>query len=675
VAMRRIFVVATSSVNLVGANSSQAATTSSAAIVRIITLSGAASLQSNTSSTSAVTRVIPISGSASSQGNNASTGAIPAAGTVTLIGAASSQAGSASTSSVSVVLALAGSVAAQSSVSGTGVVAPLGSLIGAVSLQLNTASTAPITIPGGGVVNLVGTTSLQTALSLSSAVSAGTVSSPQAIADYATWLASDAAFRNILIEVNVQSSGVETTRYISSRGWVSLPTDTPANRFYEPLISGGVQFTESIALDGSVSMSYGDIELFNIEGNLDSWLLDVWNNRTIKVFIGDMRWTYSQYKLVFNGVVFGVDSAARDKINIKLSDKLQRLNTPLSEIKMRDAYPATLATNPNIDRMIPLCFGECFNTSPLLVDPVNLVYQVHNGPIESIIEVRDNGLPVVYVADLANGKFTLSHPPIGTITASVQGDKFGGTYINKIADIVQRIVTGYGSAAMRFSSVDLDLAKLAAFNTAFPAPAGIFIADRANVLDVCNQLATSLGARLIVSRAGLLSIVQVSVPRIDSGTAVGRSNMMERSLSVTSLPPVVAGVTLGYDRNYTVQPNLQTGLPAAHIALFAQEWLTVTVSDAPTVAKYNLFTAPVQQDTCLVRNSDVVTEANRRLALYSTQRRIIQYGGTSSLLLEELGNTQTITHPRFGLSGGVSGQIISLATDWLNPKVTIGVLI
>lgn len=482
------------------------------------------------------------------------------------------------------------------------------------------------------------------------------------------WLKDGSAIRCILMEVGVLTGGVEETRYLSDKGYVTGNGDIPANTVYSPVIAGGVKFTESISLDGSVSLSFGDVEIFNTSGNQDSWMEDIWTNRPVRIYIGDMSWPRAEFRKIFDGIVVGIDSRRRDRLNLKLSDKLQRLNTVVSEVKLG-------GETPNKDRLIPLCFGECHNVEPLLVDPANHVYQVHNGPIERIIEVRDNGVPVSVETDLANGKFRLLQSPVGTITCSVQGDKHESVYANDVTSLIKRLVKGFGTPSERFSDADLDLPSLEAFAASNPAPVGIYLNDRANVLEVCNRLASSIGARLTMGPSGLLSLVKIDLPRADAGTIVTASDMVQHSIHVASLPDVVAGVKLGYCKNWTVQSNLQTGLPAEHISLFAQEWLTATATDSDTATKYKMFSEPVMSETMLLTEADATSEANRRLNLFNIQRKVIKYEGFANLMLERLGESQTVVYDRFGLNNGVTGQIISKATDWWNYRVEVEVLL
>ena len=486
-------------------------------------------------------------------------------------------------------------------------------------------------------------------------------------AQFLAWIAAPWAMRCVLVEVGVNVGGAETTRYLSNRDYVTGPADTPANQVYLAVLSGGVRVDERLSIDGAASLTAGDIEIHNT-GEFDGWLADVWTNRPVKVFVGDPRWGRGDFRQVFEGTVRQLDSRARNTLNIVLSDKLQRLNTPLSALKLG-------GSTENADRLIPLCFGECHNVSPLLVNPATLQYQVHAGPIEQIIEVRDNGVPVSYTADLANGKFTLAAQPAGAITASVQGDKTGGTYRNTVAALVQQIVTAYGKAADRFVTADLDAANLAAFAAAHPQPVGLYVAERMNVLEACAELARSVGAQLVMSRAGQLRLLKIALPAGGTPTAVGPDRMALRSLSSADRPAVKPAVKLGFCRNWTVQTGLQTGIPAAHKGLFEQEWLTVSAADAGVAALHRLEVEPEQENTALLVATDAQAEAARRLALWKTPRAVYAYQGTPDLMLETLGGGQVLTYPRFGLDSGVAGQIVGLSQDWAACRVGVEVLV
>lgn len=479
--------------------------------------------------------------------------------------------------------------------------------------------------------------------------------------EFTDWLKKGGRY-TLLVEVDTT-----VPRYLSTVAYTTLPTDSPANRVYSPVVSGGVAFTETLPLDGSATLSVGDIELNNDDGLLDSWLDDVWVNKPIRIYIGDVSWVRADFRLIFTGIVDNISSRAANRLNISLRDKLQRLNTPVSETLLG-------GTTPNKDRLIPLCFGEVHNVEPLLVDPATLKYKVHGSAIERLIEVRDNGAPVSINESLIDGTFTLVAQQAGTITCSVQGDK-PTTYSNRIADTITRLVTGYGKVSDRLTTADIDTAQFAEFNAAHPQPVGVYLNDRSNVIEVCQQLASSVGAQISMSREGLLRLLKITLPATGTPLVVTPSDYVAKSLEIKERVDVKAAIKVGYCKNYTTQTGLNTGLPASHKDLFMQEYLSVTVKNQSVADTYKLNTEPVQTDTLLLTESDATAEANRLLTLWQQPRTVYKFVGYSHLLTVTLGQTLTLVSPRFGLSEGKTGIVVGIQSDWVSRRVTIEVLI
>lgn len=485
------------------------------------------------------------------------------------------------------------------------------------------------------------------------------------------WLKKGNNRRCVLVEVGVFSGSSETTRYISNMGYTTKSNEVPANTLYAPLVSGGVTFSESIALDGSVTISTGAVEFNNTDGSIDSWMKDVWKNRKIKVFIGDYIWPRADYYQIFDGVVDRMECNSRDTLTLVVSDKLQRLNTTLSDVKLG-------GTTPNADKLIPWLFGEAFNITPLLSNPALHEYTISGAAIEGIREVRDNGIPVAFTPNLANGKFKLNQAPFGTITCDAWGDK-APTYTSNIVTIIKRLVKDFGNldSTLRFTDADLDLTSLSAFAAANTQPVYLYLTEKANLLECCNKLASSIGARVAMTRGGLLYLVKLHLPQSSAGITVTSDDIKERSIYVSEIPEVVASVQIGYCRNNTVQESTADGLTADQIDLYKaqQEWLTSTAVASTVAAQHKILTNPNKVETQLISDEGAAGEAARLLGLWSVQRRVVNYEGLPYLLLETLGSPQTIQHKRFDLSAGVTGQIVSITSDWLKADVQIGVLL
>ena len=484
-------------------------------------------------------------------------------------------------------------------------------------------------------------------------------------AEYLEWLSSESAIKCVLLEVGVSISGVGSTVYLSNRGYTTSPTDSPANTNYLPVVRGGLEMSSELSLQGDPSISWGDIAVLNYNGERDDWLNYTWKNREIKVFLGDVTWARGLFREVFTGRLEDLTAQDRDTLNLKIRDKTEGLNTSLTETKLG-------GTTANKEKILPLCFGECHNIEPLLTNPVTLEYQVHAGPIERFIEVRDNGVPVTFSGNLSTGKFTLANSPLGTITASVQGAK-PDVYRNTVGSLVKHIAKTYGKYPLTDS--DIDLTNFSDFETANPQPVGVYLSEKANVMVVMSELAKSVGAQAVMGPDGKLRMLKVALPSATFSREIRPEHIKEKSLTVNRKIDVVAAVSINYCRNYTVQENLQSALPPEHTTLFAQEWLEANASDATVAANYGLTGQVEKQPTALLVTTDAQAEASRRLAIYKVQRYVYSLEANLGLMLVNLGDYVRIFNPRFGFSSGKIGQVVSTKVDWFTNSVTLEVLV
>lgn len=484
---------------------------------------------------------------------------------------------------------------------------------------------------------------------------------------YLEWLKDGSAERMVLVEVLVNVAGVDTVRYLSSREYVTKPTDSPPNLEYLPVITGDPTITDELSEGGAGGLSAGEIEMSNGDGVLDGWLMDVWRNGWIRVWIGDPAWSRADMHLEFVGIVDDLTVSARDVLKLVLGDKMARMNTTITEVKLGGA-------SPNADVILPLPFGECHNVSPLLMNPATLEYGF-GCPVESTFEVRSNGKPVAVTLNNQAGRFTLTTPSYSaTITASVQGDN-GGAYSPTIASLVRRIATAYGKPADRFTDDDIDLDNFAAFDAGHPQPVGLYVADRTNQAQAIQQLAASVGAQAVMSPTGKLRLIQIALPAPGTPITIGMNQMSSVGVTPMEKLPVVAAVKIGYDRNYTKQTALTTSIPPEHADMYATEWLTETYEDPDVKARYRLTGDPVQIDTCLKRKADAIVEARRRQALGGVPRMKYSVDGEPELMVVELGGPVVLYGDRFDLQVGKEGQVLKRQRHLSSCRVGLEILV
>jgi hypothetical protein len=529
-----------------------------------------------------------------------------------------------------------------------------------------------------------------------------------------TWLENPASIRVVLVVATAYNltTSQEVSFYFSNGGY-----RTTDGYEFDPVISKDVGLQESLSLDGSTSMSFGDIELYNNNGEYDDLLNTtkyLWTNKSIKIYFGDPGWQTTlvgidtTFLKIFDGIIDDIDSRDVAVINLKIRDKLEKLNAPISENKI-DTY-GTWGNNggqQNKDQLRPIVFGECFNVAPILIDPAQLEYCFscsnptqdtlpgfsNNGASEKLTEIRDNGVPIYIegnatyagaTVNLNNSTFKLLKTPAGAITCTIQGVKksmdsaglIQNTYSNTIPSVIGTIVRTFGKAPSRFAETEIDLPTFNNFNQT--AEVGVFINQTENLLDVCREIAASVGGQIIMSRTGKLRLIQYGVPlpiTVAPSIDITPDDILFDSLSVSNRLPVVGVVKLGYGKNYTVQPGLLSAIPEAHKENFAKEWYTVTVKDEAVLTAHNLEEDVPQKDVALISEFDVTTEATRLLNYYKTQKIVYRFTGVAKLLNIVLGQRVVLYHHRFGLSTGKVGQVVYVAPNWSKDQVDIEVIV
>lgn len=483
-------------------------------------------------------------------------------------------------------------------------------------------------------------------------------------AQFAAWLGDSTALRVMLFEVGAVSAGVQVTRYLSNRPYGGAPS-TP----YRAIVAGGLTVTESISMDADATLAAGDIEIYNVAGERDNWLDDIWKNNPVVAYLGDVRWDRTDFRMVFSGTIIDIGSKSRDRLNLKLANKLEQLNTPVTDVKVGGN-----ATNP--DALVPVPLGECSNITPVLTNPVTLEYAFGNVSSEGVIEVRTDGKPrSAVIVTPAAGSFVFTEAVgTGQVTCSVQGVKYNGVYLTTIAQLVQYLATQCGKASTRFTAADLDAPQLAAFDSAHPQPVGLYLVERTNVLVAIQQLAGSVGAQPVMSMTGKLGLIQFAIPT-SASINIPRSQQLDSSIAIVNRTEVAAAVKLGYNRNWTVQDSLQTSLPAAHKDLYAQEWPSVTAVDGAVQAAYKLDAEPDLTETCLLRLVDAKPEAERRRDIVKVPRTTYRFEAPPSQLLTSLGAGVNLFSNRFGLAAGKVGLVTSRAVNWGTLHITMEVTV
>lgn len=519
--------------------------------------------------------------------------------------------------------------------------------------------------------------------------------------------------QTFLLEITGYDSDLAAERVLrySSVGYQTQPGDTPANTFYEPRLEIPFNLQQSVLDDGysggGGSGGFGESVLRN-DDDLISFISDLGlDGRSAKLLVGDTESPYSTFTTLFSGTMTGVEFTW-DTVVIKLKDKSTLLDVDIQTTKYlgNNSLPSGVeGTADDLkDQQKPLCYGECLNITPSWVNTSKMIFQVHDGAIEDVVNVYGNGVALIKGADYpvladfysnspaggtfytckAYGLFRLGPYFDGAITADVKGDKTGGTYVYKAADIVKRVV----NTRTVVTSAEVDAISLSAANTAVPYTVGFYVeaGSTDSVFDSLSSFLEGLGVFWFWKRDGKMYFGNFSLPLTSPLTTMTEDDLID----MDRLPPhdleggnPAYSAEVEYARNYTVQTKSDLAGYAVQIGRLtftADEYRKSTSTDASVQTKHKLASA-LSCKTPIVLKADADTHSAARLAVYKTH--LARYSFKTHLdspCLQGLstpplvGDVVEIQLNRFGLSGGKNFLIVSTVEDYQDRTIEYEVL-
>lgn len=463
---------------------------------------------------------------------------------------------------------------------------------------------------------------------------------------YTAWLVADNRERMVLVEVDAYSGGSVVTRYLSNRGFVSAPTDTPANVAYDEILLDVPYLRSAMAdaLRGRSLVSYGDLDVDNSSGVRDSWLTDAWDGRPLRMYLGDPSWARADFRLVFSGVVADIVASGTSTLTLKLRDRQYLLDVPLQ-------VNLVGGTGPAKDQRIPVCYGQVFNVEPVLIDAAARKYQWHDGQVQSVDAVYQDGAAIgTYTADLTAGTITLTAAATGRITLDGKGSKTGGVYVDKTGDIVSRLVQERAG----WVSGDIDSASIAALNTDVPGAVGLYVSeDSATVMSALDTLITGAGGYYCIGRDGKLTVGQFKAPAGTPVLTLGDDDIEQGRIELLRRIVPLKSVRVGYARFHsTIDSGAAAALTEAQRQRLRDEYLVARATASPT--GFLLAVDGDLQPSCFVASADASTEATRRAALWGQLRRVFRVSGFLAAQQVRLGDVVGLELSRHGLAGVVA---------------------
>lgn len=470
--------------------------------------------------------------------------------------------------------------------------------------------------------------------------------------------------------------GLETV-YISDVGYSTRTGETPANTTYLPLTSNPFQFEVSIMSGDEFrggQPSFGSIRIENGDAELDAITDYYWGGRSVSVYAGQPGFTRSQFEKIFEGICTQPEYD-EDQITINIADKSRILETEFQQ----DLYEGTGGLEGGADiegSPKPLAYGECLNVSPVLIDAANLIYQVHDGSMESVDAVYDKGVALTSGGDVADitaasvssgqfktqlsgGYIKLGSSPVGRITADIKGDNNGG-YISNIGAIVQRIVrTKLGSRS--FSPATIDGAGFNRIDDAITGKVGIYVSDKTDAQQMLDMLITPVHGYWTFTRQGILTAGVIDAPGTPTFTI--DQDQIEQIEVLDNIAPAWR-ISLGYARSWTQQSDddIASAASTAFKTFIQEEYRKIILEDRNQRTKT---AAAVEREfsSLFVDASDAADVLSRLESIYGVQRKKYQVRVKNLIFRVCVGDTVSLKMPRFGLDNGKSMLIVRASED------------
>lgn len=474
-------------------------------------------------------------------------------------------------------------------------------------------------------------------------------------------------------------TGGLATLYFSSHGFTSKAADTPASKFYPGRIKRDIYVERRIigrsGIAGLAKVA-GRVVLSNADGGLDT-LLSTYaiDGRAARLLLGRPTDARSAFGQILTGIVAATPGLSARALTLDISDGLARLDVPINTY----VYAGTGALEGGADlkgKPRPKCWGNALNVPAVLVDAVKRIYEVNHGAISDVPAVYDRGIALAKGADYASqselettapaaaqyrvwkggGFFRLGSEPSGTVTADVLGDADGG-YINKTADIVQRLLKNQAA----FDSLEIDAASFAQLNIDAPAEVGIWCGPEAGhtVRAAVDELLAGVGAFGGFNRTAKFTVGLVAVAAgapVATFTELHILDIVREPLP-DEIDPVVYRARVSYQRNYTVQSDLASAVSSARRA-FAAEAVRIAVRENLAAKSQRPLARELGPTGLYAQSADADTEALRRINLWSPARAVYRIRLRELALVRDLGEVVRIKFPRFGFSGGVDVRIL-----------------
>lgn len=502
----------------------------------------------------------------------------------------------------------------------------------------------------------------------------------------APYSASGREVRVYFDEVFDLSASLTLVLYVSNdAGYATQPTDTPASQPFQGRLEK-FSFQRSILQSdiGQFTTGSGQLVINNADASFDQ-LSQVYaiDGRPITIRVGRKDQPYANSVLIAKVTAKGWNFEG-NVITIDLVDYSYKLEVPLQS----NVYGGTGGTDGGADltgKRKPLAFGTPQNVSPVFLVPSLLIYQVHDGSLQSIDNVYDSAAALTPAGDVADyatlaaasvtsgqfmtclalGLFKLGSTAIGQVTADVHGQN-GAGFISTTADVVMWALTNRTSLI----SSDIAISTFTDLDTSQPAPIDYYHGpdDNLTVAAFIQLLMGGIGGWGGHRLDGSFEVRTFQAPAGSPSASFTRADMLDPDIQREPLPdaynPPPYRWRVPYQRNWTVQTTgIAGGVTAARRAFLAED-VRLAEALSATIQTDHAFAQDRDPIAAYFKNqTDAQAEANRRIDLFKVTRAIYNMRVPRRALRRDMGDVIMVTHPRHDLSFGRLMTVVDVNID------------
>lgn len=476
-------------------------------------------------------------------------------------------------------------------------------------------------------------------------------------------------------EYDIEIRGAFSAVYLSDLGYTTDPDSSLSNTHFKALVDNPLQYDVSIISGeefGNGGASFGSMVIHNGDGALDDKVNLYWAGRRAVVKAGTREVPYDAFQTVFDGSVADIESTDQ-QITLTIQDNRGKIDQYLDV----GTYAGTGGLEGGADiarKPKPLCLGAIFNVEPILVDPVNLIYQVNDGAVISIDKVRDSGVELTWDADVAD--ITAATPSAGEFATQISGGyiKLGSTPAGRItadvlasndntaAELVQQVVqTRLGANSLTTGEIDGGAFGLLA--AGLPGAMGLYISERATATEVLDRLLLPCAAYWTFTRAGQLTCGLIDGPGAETISYDLNDIEFDGLEQLAAITPTWR-ITVGYAPLGVVQgeDELAGAATDADRAFLGQGFRTVS-SENDYVRVINPQARERTFLTQLRDKADAEALLVRLRSVYEAQRRTFRVPLVKSLFRAAIGDTVKVTYPRHQLHAGQNFRVVGVSED------------